>query len=298
MHVLEPKDIASRNNKHAKVKRRSSRISLLLLVVLLAVGGGAYWYTYLRKKPASLATTPVTPQLSSNKSVASAAKPAKTTLKTFTGVEFKDLYHSIKYPNTEPFTTPPEITGNVVADTRIRELADKRGFLLTSIPVAPIVKTNEPLLKGEEDDLLQPLALNSWLQLKAAAKKDGLSMTLISAYRSPKWQRQLFTQRLYATGVTAAQIASGTADNAVNATLGLTAVPGYSRHHTGYTVDLYCEDGTAFVSSSCNTWISKDNYANAKKYGWIPSYPPGAGEQGPEPEPWEYVWVGTDVLYK
>jgi LAS superfamily LD-carboxypeptidase LdcB len=43
--------------------------------------------------------------------------------------------------------------------------------------------------------------------------------------------------------------------------------------------------------------MSKDNYLQAKKYGWIPSYPEGAQQQGPEPEAWEYVWVGTASLH-
>jgi len=33
-----------------------------------------------------------------------------------------------------------------------------------------------------------------------------------------------------------------------------------------------------------------------KRFGFIPSYPENSGKQGPEPEPWEYVWVGEDVL--
>jgi LAS superfamily LD-carboxypeptidase LdcB len=74
-------------------------------------------------------------------------------------------------------------------------------------------------------------------------------------------------------------------------------VPGYSRHHTGYTIDLWCEDGSStFLSSSCYKWISDNNYLKAKQSGWIPSYPAGTDDQGPEPEPWEYVWVGTERL--
>src|SRR5690606_25521512 len=38
------------------------------------------------------------------------------------------------------------------------------------------------------------------------------------------------------------------------------------------------------------------NYANAKRFGFIPSYPPDGGKQGPEPEPWEFVWVGVEVI--
>ncbi len=223
----------------------------------------------------------------------------KTKLRTFKGGEFKDLYRQVQYPNLELFSIPPEITGNEAADARIRKLAEARGFVLTGIPISPIVKTNEPRLAGTEDDLLQPLAFQAWTALKQKAKNENIPLSLISAFRSPKWQRDLFTTRLFAYGTTAEQIAAGLADTAVNTTLEVTAVPGYSRHHTGYTIDLWCEDGTgSFATSSCYKWISANNYEKAKQTGWIPSYPKDASLQGPEAEPWEYVWVGTDLLYE
>lgn len=158
-----------------------------------------------------------------------------------------------------------------------------------------IVKVeNEPRL--DEDDLLQPLAAKSWYELKDAARRAGYPMSLLSAYRSLNYQKDLFAQRLFDQGVTTSQLASGAGDGAIDKTLEITAVPGYSRHHTGYTVDLWCEDGsTAFLLSSCYKWISAESYKNAMTFGWIPSYPEGASEQGPEPEPWEYVWVGDAV---
>lgn len=295
MHVLSPKEIENRNIKKTRKNKRAPFVVLFLLIALGSLG----WYGYKTILPTQKVATAPQDKTTEKQDVAPApAATPKTKLKTFTGVQFRDLYRSTTYPNTESFTTPPEITGNTEADARIRSLAEKRGFVLTSIPVAPIEKSGE-LLTGEyQDDLLQPLAAKSWQQLKAAAKKDGLAMSLISGYRSPKSQRNLFTERLYATGVTAKQIAAGTADNTLNATLGMTAVPGFSRHHTGYTIDIYCDDGVAFGASKCNAWIIKNNYENAKKYGFIPSYPPGAGEQGPEPEAWEYVWVGTEPLYE
>lgn len=296
MHVLEPKELASRKKHKIKARKNRSRVLLFLIVLLLAGAGGASWYVLKTVQSTSNTATPATttPPVTQQPT---ATKP-KTKLKTFSGVQFRDLYRATSYPNTEPFTAPPEITGNVTADARIRTLAEKRGFALTSIPVAPIEKSGEQLAGGYQDDLLQPLAAKSWQQLKAAAKAERVSISLISGYRSPKSQRDLFTERLYSTGIKASQIAAGTGDNAVNATLSMTAVPGYSRHHTGYTIDLQCDDGQEFGASICGRWISKDNYTNAKKFGWIPSYPPDGGEQGPEPEAWEYVWVGTEALYE
>lgn len=295
MHILEPKEIANRKSTNHKAKKTSHKY--LLFGILFGLGVVAFWYY---KNTTNQATTSGDSKIiitKTNETTITTAK-TKTTLKNFTGVQFRDLYRSINYPNTQAFQNAPEITGNIGADNHIRNLAEKKGFVMTVIPVAPIEKTNEKMLAGSEDDLLQPLALKSWGSLKGAAQKDGVRITLASAYRSPKRQRELFTERLYSTGITATQIATGKGDVAVNTTLSLTAVPGYSRHHTGYTIDMYCEDGVAFVASNCNKWISKDNYLNAKKFGFIPSYPPDGGEQGPEPEPWEYVWVGTDSLYE
>jgi LAS superfamily LD-carboxypeptidase LdcB len=51
-----------------------------------------------------------------------------------------------------------------------------------------------------------------------------------------------------------------------------------------------------FEQSVCFGWLSKGNYKNAKSNGWIPSYPDGAKKQGPDPESWEYVWVGKQNL--
>lgn len=295
MHVTNPREI----QKRAANKRRNNVLPLIFGAVLLIglSAGGLYWFV-LRPVPVSNENTQEASASPAATQVASQPVREKTTLKNFSGVEFRDLYRSVNYPNTQAFATPPDITGNPTADARIRTMAEKRGFLLTSIPLSPIVKTGEELIAGNGDDLLQPLAQKSWKELKAAARKDGIQLSLISAYRSPKWQRELFTERLLAQGVSIQQIAEGKGEAALNTTLSMTAVPGYSRHHTGYTIDLYCDDGIAFGDSSCNKWITKNNYENAKKYGWIPSYPPGAGEQGPEPEPWEFVWVGTDVLYQ
>jgi LAS superfamily LD-carboxypeptidase LdcB len=54
----------------------------------------------------------------------------------------------------------------------------------------------------------------------------------------------------------------------------------------------------SFKTTSCYAWLSKNNFENAKKYGWVPSYPEEASQQGPEPEAWEYIWVGTQSLYE
>ncbi len=296
MRVVEPKELENRRAERLKQRKKRTNYSALLIVLVLALVAGL---GYLVTKRLDL-TLPQINQHTNKvpEAVITPEDKPKTKLKKFTGEQFKQLYRSVHYPNVQTFTIPPQITGNTIADLRIRKLAEARGFALTSIPIAPISKTHEKMLAGEDDDLLQPLALKSWEELKAAAKKDNVPITLISAYRSPKWQRDFFMGRLLNTGVSVEQIAAGMGDEQVKTTLGLTAVPGYSRHHTGYTVDMYCEDDLAFANSVCFKWLNANNYEHAKQFGWIPSYPEDAKEQGPEPEPWEYVWVGTDSLYE
>lgn len=273
-------------------KKRSKKPWLAICCGLLVVAGG--FYVSSRQDPKSSGNQAVT-NIPDTAAPATITTPPSGRLKQFTGEQFKQLYQSTVYPNTQQFSDPPPITGNTAADDRIRSFAENRGYKLTSIPSQAIVKINEPRL--DTDDLLQPLAAQAWAELKAAALKDSIRLSLISAYRSPEYQRNLFMQRLQAQGVTPAQLAAARADVAIQNTLRQAAVPGYSRHHTGYAVDMWCEDGSlSFLSSSCFRWISADNYLHAKEYGWIPSYPEDAGEQGPEPEPWEYVWVGRDRL--
>lgn len=289
MRVIEPKKQPIRT----VYKKRSSW--KLAVIALCIIGLAAVAYRFFANKQPT--------QVSSDSPVATKTtqQPAKQTVKKtgtfkeFTGQQFKDLYYSIAYPNTQQVSEPFSITGNIDADIRIRTLAEARGYKQTVVPQAAIVKINEPRLNG--DNLLQPLAASGWESLKSSAKADQVPLSIISAYRSPEWQKDLFMQRLTANGAVVSQIAGGGQDIAINTTLGMTAVPGYSRHHTGYTIDLWCEDGSgSFKASSCYEWIKKDNYLNAKKSGWIPSYPEGTDLQGPEPEPWEFVWVGTDVL--
>lgn len=290
MRVLEPKQITTRDKKR---RRKGISRSVALFAILSLLGAaGAYAYVSRQSLQVPVGNTPIPAvTIPEEDPFDVTTKP----LKQLNGDGFKDLYESVALPNTQDITDPPPITGNDTADARIRARAEARGYRLSRIPMAAIVKLeNEPRL--DDDDLLQPLAAQAWYKMREAARREGYPVSLLSAYRSPKYQQDLFVERLLGRGITVEQLAKGTADSDIDATLELTAVPGYSRHHTGYTIDLWCEDGsTAFLASRCYQWISANNYQKAMEFGWIPSYPEGATQQGPEPEPWEYVWVGSAV---
>jgi D-alanyl-D-alanine carboxypeptidase len=160
------------------------------------------------------------------------------------------------------------------------------------------------LVELENGIKLQPKAKENYLKMLEAAKTEGVVIGVVSGYRSQEDQNTIFKPRLEALEMaqlggyyTPEEFLTGQADEIIKQSMALTAPPGYSRHQTGYTVDLSDQTPdnttTVFKGSKADIWLSKDNYANARRFGFIPSYPVGQQNIGPEPEPWEYVWVGN-----
>lgn len=280
MRIIEPSQLHQRSKKRAHAPRRG--VVLLLLVI---VSAGLLWQaSRSRANPQPVQAVQVPPK-------PAPVPPAPTRYRKFTGVQFRDLYNSFAYPNTKEIIVAPSISGNTVADARIRAIAFERGYRLRSVPVAPLSKTPEGFA-------VQQKVVEPWQKLRAAAAKEGIDIGLVSAFRSVDEQRLIFLQELKAKGVTIDAVATGQADELVDAVLKTTSIPGYSRHHTGYAVDFKCnnEDFNFFANTECFAWLKKNNYQNAKKFGWIPSYPPDVDNQGPDPEAWEYVWLGAETL--
>ncbi len=201
---------------------------------------------------------------------------------TYTGEGFKELYeHAVAHvlPNLESPQGRPEVTGDETLDDRIWKIASERGYVLRPVALGD--------LASADGVPMQPQAADAWRQLKADARASGLGFIVSSAYRSPKSQRSQFLSKL-----------QGTSDEAIDAALTWYSIPGTSKHHSGYALDFRYRDGTfaEFRDTPDYAWLAADNFYNAKRFGFIPSYPDGVSEQGPNPEPWEFVWVGVDLI--
>lgn len=201
----------------------------------------------------------------------------------YTGPEFQALYE-YAVGNTLPNLDAPgdryPITGDDALDGRIWEAAFARGYQL------------RPIASGDLSSIggvpMQPQAAEAWAALRTEAREAGMEFVVSSAYRSPESQLTQFLSKL-----------EGTTDAAIDATLRWYSLPGTSKHHGGYALDFRYASGTfgEFRSTPDYAWLAADNFAIPKSHGLIPSYPDDVQDQGPNPEPWEFVWVGADLIH-
>jgi len=172
----------------------------------------------------------------------------------------------------------------------VNAIGESRGYSRRSY-------ANEDELIEYNDILTYPFVRDAYVALRNEMQQEQISLHFVSGYRDFEDQKRIFLQKLGST--IPERILTGEYDEELNSVLDKTAPPGYSKHHTGYAVDFGCGDNYLvfeFLETECYDWMSYENFSRVKKYGFIPSYPQGVEYQGPNPEPWEYVWVGTGVL--
>ncbi|MFD2371638.1 D-alanyl-D-alanine carboxypeptidase family protein [Brevibacillus sp. GCM10020057] len=120
-------------------------------------------------------------------------------------------------------------------------------------------------------------------QLFAAAKKDGIALAGVSAYRPHSYQKALFERYVKQDGLEKARTYS--------------AVPGTSEHETGLAIDVSGIDGkcaatSCFAGTKEAKWLAE----HAQEYGFIIRYPEGKDAiTGYIYEPWHLRYVGNEV---
>ncbi|MEG0614864.1 MAG: M15 family metallopeptidase [Oscillospiraceae bacterium] len=126
------------------------------------------------------------------------------------------------------------------------------------------------------------------LKMLADAKKDGINLTICSAYRSLEKQKSLFNndvEKYKNQGYSKEEAYAMTAKNV--------AIPGQSEHQTGLAADILSDEFSSlsekFDTSKAFKWLDE----NAYKYGFILRYPKDKTEiTGISYEPWHYRFVG------
>ncbi len=125
---------------------------------------------------------------------------------------------------------------------------------------------------------LTPAAASRWQEMVAAASEDGLSLLIVSGFRSFDYQAGLIRKKLDA-GQSIAEI------------LSVNAAPGYSEHHSGNAVDIAVPGSPPltehFETQDAFAWLTR----SADRFGFRLSYPRD-NPAGFIYEPWH--WALTD----
>ncbi len=151
--------------------------------------------------------------------------------------------------------------------------------------VVPAVAMRQPI-SGDERRLRQDTA-TALEEMFAAAQKDGVSLKLLSGYRSYAFQNALYNRYVSIQGQATADLES--------------ARPGHSEHQTGLAADIGGISNTACDIEACFTdtiegkWIAENAYV----YGFVIRYPQNkTAITGYIFEPWHVRFVGSELAYE
>jgi len=122
---------------------------------------------------------------------------------------------------------------------------------------------------------LTPETAGKWQDTVAAARKDDISLLIVSGFRSIDYQAQLIRDKIDAGQV-------------IGEILQVNAAPGFSEHHSGRAIDIATPGSRplteAFEATAAFQWLQE----NAEKFGFSMSYPRD-NTQGFIYEPWHWA---------
>ena len=160
----------------------------------------------------------------------------------------------------------------------------KNGFYLPdSYEPDDLCEISIPVSSEDETYLLRKEAADALKQMYEDAKKEGLEIAVVSAYRSYEDQKEIYDYYFSKYDeLTASRLVS---------------IPGCSEHQLGLSVDLTSKDiigdeDSFFVDTPEYRWVIK----HAHEYGFILRYPDDKTSiTGTTNEPWHFRYVGTEL---
>lgn len=132
-------------------------------------------------------------------------------------------------------------------------------------------------LPASYDPGLDPIAQTAFDEMKNSAAADGISLAILSGYRSYEYQENLYNKYMTERGIAAADEVS--------------ARPGHSEHQSGLCMDINSTE-FSFADTKEAKWIEE----NCAEFGFIIRFPKGKEEiTGYDYEPWHVRYVGKEV---
>lgn len=157
------------------------------------------------------------------------------------------------------------------------------------------IKVKKVYSNGDRDFEFDERAADYLIDMFEAAKKDGINLTVNSAYRTIEYQQYNFDRSVQQ------RVNNGMSyEEAVLDTEKEVAYPGKSEHNAGLSADIFSDeyvsfDDDGFKNTKAYAWLME----NAADYGFILRYPEGKeAETGIIYEPWHYRFVGVYYAHK
>jgi len=175
----------------------------------------------------------------------------------------------------------PGITSN--CETRITKALLELGLpisLLTNYHLPSYEECQDLVAIGPDmfgrEQQMDRTAAAQWSALRIAAKRAGVILSIVSAFRSLDHQKQIIARKL----------ASG---QSIEEILRVSALPGFSEHHTGRAVDIGTPGNPplteAFEKTSAFAWLNQ----HAHEFHFHLSYPRN-NTLGVIYEPWHWFF--------
>jgi len=121
---------------------------------------------------------------------------------------------------------------------------------------------------------LRAAAFEALKAMSAAARAEGITLLVSSAYRSYSYQVQVWNRTVGSDGLAEAEAS--------------VAIPGHSQHQMGTAVD-FGSITDAFAETKAGRWLA----ANAGRFGYSLSFPKGmSAATGYKWESWHYRYIG------
>jgi LAS superfamily LD-carboxypeptidase LdcB len=138
---------------------------------------------------------------------------------------------------------------------------------------------------------------NAFLKMQSAAKKEGIHLFIVSAFRSFNAQRTIFDGKFTGSRLVGGQNLSQTIEDGAKRTLKIltySALPGTSRHHWGTDIDINSLNSSYFKSGKglkVFDWLTK----NAENFGFRRPYTTHKNRGGHLEEEWHWSYFPISI---
>jgi len=171
---------------------------------------------------------------------------------------------------------------STMIDELLTELGGDSGFRLNCqlpLQTEAVELVSAGLDVFDREQWMTPSTLACWQAMRIAALQDKVELQLVSAFRSVEYQCQLIRKKV-AAGQQLGDIFK------------VSAIPGFSEHHTGRALDLTTPDSEPLTESFDETTAFHWLRTHARAFDFSMSYPRN-NATGINYEPWHWACSST-----